>query len=200
MVTLEALEHASVDVVGVDVGHDKVGELLVKLEAESLSESSEGELGCTIVAPLAESLAPADRINVHDVELALLSRVLHGLLVGKKFSQLHDRHEVDVHGLPEGVDGDLAEPPAQGTGSVVDQDVHPPMLVDYLFPGGIQGGLVADVNVDVLDGLDARIFLELLDSRLPECRLHINDHKLNILMLGGKLFGEKLPQALSATC
>jgi hypothetical protein len=65
------------------------------------------------------------------------------------------------------------------------------MLIDDLFPGGIQGGLVADVNIQILDGLDSRIFLELLDCRLPKCWLHINDYKLNILMLGGKLLGDK---------
>ena len=65
------------------------------------------------------------------------------------------------------------------------------MLIDDLFPSSIQGGLVTDVNIQVFYGLDARIFLELLDCRLPECWLHINDHKLNIIMLGGKLLGDK---------
>ena len=64
--------------------------MLFELESESLRESSEGELGCSIVAPLAEGLGSTDGININDVELSLFNRGLHTLLIGKQLGQLHD--------------------------------------------------------------------------------------------------------------
>ena len=117
---VETLEHSSVNVVRIYIGHSYLRELLSHLYlinhglkltlSESICESLESKLAGTVVRVLRASDVPSYGVDIHQVVFSLLFRLTKSRLTKEELCQVDDGHEVDVHGLVELCVGELRHP------------------------------------------------------------------------------------------